>query len=415
MTEPLQPSPSAEGPAPPDKELPEWPPVTTESRQWTPVHTGHISRTQLRRIAGPYQAAVAAPIAHVERLPVAGDVLALAEEATTEIARFDGRVGGLIAPFASVLLRSESAASSKIEKLSASAKAIALAEIGARRTGNAGLIVANTRAMEAAIALADTLDGQAIIAMQEALLGDHDPEFVGGWRGEQVWIGGSDFGPHNAVFIPPHHSRVPADIDDLVAFLARDDLPVLAQAAIAHAQFETIHPFPDGNGRTGRALVHALLRARGVTTNVTIPVSAGLLTDTAAYFDALTSYRDGDPARIVTALAHAAFAAIHNGGLLVDDLREIAESWQQRVKARRDSAVWRIVDDLIAHPALSWSTLEKTFGLASTSAYRAIDHLEDAGVLTELSGKGWGRVWVAPEVLVALDAFAARAGRRNRA
>ena len=398
-----------------EPELPEWPPVTTESRPWSAARTGHISRNQLRRIAGPYQATIVAPIAPIERLPIAGDVLALAEEATTEIARFDGRVGGLIAPFASVLLRSESAASSKIEKLTASAKAIALAEIGARRTGNAGLIVANTRAMEAAIALADALDGQAIIEMQEALLGDHNPEFVGGWRREQVWIGGSNFGPHNAVFVPPHHSRVPSDIDDLVSFLARDDLPVLAQAAIAHAQFETIHPFPDGNGRTGRALIHALLRAKGVTTNVTIPVSAGLLTDTAAYFDALTSYRDGEPAPIVTALAEAAFAAIHNGGLLVDDLKQIAESWQQRVKARRDSAVWRIVDDLIVHPALSWSTLEKTFGLASASAYRAIDHLVDAEVLIETSGREWGRIWIAPEVLAALDAFAARAGRRNRA
>jgi hypothetical protein len=85
------------------------------------------------------------------------------------------------------------------------------------------------------------------------------------------------------------------------------------------------------------------------------------------------------------------------------------------VKARKDSAVWPIVDHLIAHPAVSWSTIEKTFGLASTSAYRAIAHLVDAGVLVDSSGKGWGRVWIAPEVLAALDAFATRAGRRNRA
>jgi Fic family protein len=65
-------------------------------------------------------------------------------------------------------------------------------------------------------------------------------------------IGGSSFGPHGADFVPPHHDRVPALMDDLVRFMRRTDLPLLAQTAVAHAHFETIHPFPDGNGRTGR-------------------------------------------------------------------------------------------------------------------------------------------------------------------
>ncbi|MBW4096404.1 MAG: Fic family protein [Acidobacteria bacterium] len=61
-------------------------------------------------------------------------------------------------------------------------------------------------------------------------------------------------------FVPPHHERITALIDDLVAFANRVDLPVLVQTAIAQAQFETIHPFPDGNGRVGRALIQAMLR-----------------------------------------------------------------------------------------------------------------------------------------------------------
>lgn len=197
-------------------------------------------------------------------------------------------------------------------------------------------------------------------------------------------------------------------------FLRRDNVPVLAQTAIAHAQFETLHPFPDGNGRTGRAPIHALLRAKGVTTNVTIPVSAGLLANTSAYFDALTSYRSGEIEPIVEALADATFAAIENGGTLIDDLSRIAADWRDRVKVRKDPAVWRIIDHLIAQPAVNWTTPESTFALGSTSAYRAIDHLVAVGVLEEISGRGWGRVWIAPEVLETLDEFAARTGRRNR-
>ena len=116
--------------------------------------------------------------------------------------------------------------------------------------------------------------------------------------------------PHDAMFVPPRHETVPAAIEDLIGFIDRDDLPVLAQAALAHAQFETIHPFPDGNGRTGRALIHAELRNKRLTRNVTVPVSAGLLVDTDAYFEALTAYRLGDTAPIVEQLAAAAFAAV---------------------------------------------------------------------------------------------------------
>ncbi|MGH3265805.1 MAG: Fic family protein, partial [Trebonia sp.] len=121
-----------------------------------------------------------------------------------------------------------------------------------------------------------------------------------------VWIGGSSVSPHGASFVAPHHSWVEPAIDDLVAFIQRTDLPLLTQVAIAHAQFETIHPFNDGNGRTGRALCHAMLRHGGATTRTTVPVSAGLLADTDAYFTALTGYRAGDPSPIAGRFGEAA-------------------------------------------------------------------------------------------------------------
>lgn len=221
------------------------------------------------------------------------------------------------------------------ENLTSGAKSIALAELGSKDKRRATEIGGNAAAMVAALALADRLDEQAILAMHAALLWDVQPEIAGRWRAEQVWIGGDSFEPNGAAFIPPHPDQVPALMADLVKFTRRADRPLLSQAAIADAQFETIHPFPDGNGRTGRALIHAMLRAHRLTRNVTVPVSAGLLTDTNGYFDALTAYREGDPAPIVERLANASFAAAANGRQLVLDLREVRQGWQDTIKARR--------------------------------------------------------------------------------
>jgi Fic family protein len=380
---------------------------------WELDDTVPASRTARRRHRGPYVAAVVPQISKLP-VPLAADTAAVIDEAAAEIARFDAELGHEIAPFAAVLLRSESAASSKIENLTASARAIAEAEVQGHGGQNASMVVANQRAMDAAINLADRIDADAVLAMHAALLERTDPDMAGRWREEQVWIGGGDLGPHGAVFVPPHHSRVPAAIADLVAFIDRDDVPVLAQAALAHAQFETIHPFPDGNGRTGRALVHAHLRHKRLTRNVTVPVSAGLLTDVDSYFAALTRYRDGDPTAIIESFGAAALAATANGRALVEDLHTLRSDWQDRVRARRDATAWRIADLLLGHPVLNAALIARETGIAPRNAYRALRPLEDAGVVVEFSDRKRNQLWRAPEVLHALDRFAVRAGRRHR-
>ena len=312
-----------------------WPALSQEQLPWHNVSDEYGSRTHKRLATGPYLAAVPAFIADLS-IPLEGELLAATEEAATELARFDAEVGQIAAPFASILLRTESASSSEIENLSSGARQIALAELGEHASRNAQLIVGNVRAMQAALALSESIDGTAILEMHRALLEHSHPEIVGHWRDQQVWIGGGTLGPHTAQFVPPHHDRVPALMDDLVAFANRDDLPVLAQTAIAHAQFETIHPFPDGNGRVGRALIQAMLRGGGLTRNVAVPVSAGLLHDTGRYFDALGEYRAGNIAPIVRSIADASFAAVHNGRILVTDLKTVRLEWAGLIKARRD-------------------------------------------------------------------------------
>ena len=374
-----------------------------------------ISDPPSRRAAhtGPYEAAVPPRIAGLD-VPLTSEALALADEASTEIARFDAELGADIAPYAPLLLRSESAASSKIENLTASAKAIALAELGDPTKHNAAIIVANTRAMQAALALADDLDEQAILDMHEVLIGPSHPEWVGHWRDEQVWVGGSTYGPHGALFVPPRHERVPEAMADLVAFMRRDDIPALVQATIAHAQFETIHPFPDGNGRTGRAFIHSLLRAKRLTRKVTVPVSAGLLTDTDAYFDSLTTYREGNPTTIVELIAEASFRAVDNGRNLASDLSTIRQAWNERITVRRGAAGHRLADLLMRQPVVDSPLAQRELGVAATNANTAIGHLEGKGILKKISGNYRNRKWAATEVLDALDEFAERAGRRSR-
>jgi Fic family protein len=399
----------------PDKSAPsEWPALGHEQRKWVSrFNTDDLTRAQRERIRLPYAAAITTPIADL-RIDIPSELAAEADEATGLLTRFDAEVGPAGLPFASILLRTESASSSEIEHLTSGARAIAEAELGERDTGNAAQIVRNVRSMEAALALADNIDGQSIIAMQTALLGSFAPELTGGWRNEQVWIGGGSLSPHLADFVPPHHERVSQAMDDLVAFIARLDIPALAHVAIAHAQFETIHPFPDGNGRTGRAVVQAMLRQSEVTKNITVPVSAGLLHDVDGYYDALNSYRHGDIRPIIAAFARAAGYAVVNGRQLVRDVAGIEAEWEENMHGLRSDATARRVAVLaIAHPVLNYETVTRELSIAPTTAFRALESLANRGVLRPANSQRRNRIWLAEQVLNSLDDFAARAGRRR--
>jgi Fic family protein len=340
------------------------------------------------------------------------ETIIAAEDAVIELGHFDGEIGSITAPFSAILLRSESAASSEIEQLTASAKNIALAELGRSAGKNSRLIVGNVRAMKAAIDMAEDLDTSTIVAMQSEILPDDQPERSGGWRDQQVWIGGGySNSPHAASFVPPHHERVPTLMDDLVAFARRTDLSALPQIAIAHAQFETVHPFPDGNGRTGRALIQAMLHRLGVTRNVTVPVSAGLLRDTRGYFDALTAYRSGDVEPIIRALANASTQAIVNGRHLVADLTAIRSRWETATSARAGSGGRRLLDILQRQPVIDANLAGSELHLSPRNAQNGIDRLASDGILHQIGSSVRGRAYEAREVLIALDEFAERAKR----
>lgn len=392
----------------------QWPALESEQHPWVSrFNSDDLTRAQSDRVRQPYSSAIVPRIANLS-IDIPGDLATEIDEATQLLTRFDAEVGPGGLPFASILLRTESASSSEIENLTSGARAIAEAELGERETGNAAQIVRNVRTMEAALSLANKLDGESIIAMQTALLGTFAPNLTGGWRDEQVWIGGSSLSPHLADFVPPHHDRVPAAMDDLVTFVARTDIPALAQVAIAHAQFETIHPFPDGNGRTGRAIVQAMLRHGRVTTNIAVPVSAGLLHDVKDYYSALTAYRRGELRPIITAFTRAAGYAVVNGRQLVRDIGIIQADWEIKMRGLRSDAAARRVSALaVAHPVLNSDSVVRKLSVAPPTAFRALDALVERGILKGANSQRRNRIWLAEPVLRALDDFAARAGRRR--
>jgi Fic family protein len=345
-------------------------------------------------------------------LQLQGDVAADLDEATRLLATFDAGGAGEIAPFASVLLRSESAASSQIENLTSSARALAEAEIGEGNRANAGVILGNVRTMQAALDLAGRLDEGAVLAMHRALMAQQTQHRPGRWRDQQVWVGGSPLHPGDADYVPPVAADVPALMADLVAFMDRDDLPPLALAALAHAQFETIHPFTDGNGRTGRALLHSVLLHTGAIHRVTVPISAGLLAIRDDYFAALTAYRRGEVEPILRCVAEAARNGTLIGEHLVGTLRGVRAQWSELVTARAGSASWAVLDLLVRRPVVTARVVIRELGVSAPTAQAALRRLVDDGVLLESTGHRRNRVYRAPAVLRALDDYAAGLGRR---
>jgi Fic family protein len=389
-----------------------WPALAATTVSWQPVEgLLEVSRRSLRSTPSSFEAAVVPRIAGV-RLDLPGDVAADLDEATRLLAAFDAGGAGEIAPFASVLLRSESAASSQIENLTSSARALAEAEIGEGNRANAGVILGNVRTMQAALDLAGRLDEDAVLAMHRALMAQQSHHVPGRWRDQQVWVGGSARHPGDADYVPPVAAEVPGLMRDLVTFMDRDDLPPLANAALAHAQFETIHPFTDGNGRTGRALLHSVLLHTGAIRRVTVPISAGLLAIRDDYFAALTAYRGGDIEPILRCVAEAARNGTHIGEQLVGTLREVRAGWSEVVTARAGSASWAILDLLLRQPVVTARVVIRELGVSAPTAQGGLRRLVEDGVLLESTGHRRNRVYRAPAVLRALDDYAAGLGRR---
>ena len=391
-----------------------WPRVTWETLPWRPRDGAILSARQRPRLPASYDAAVVPPIAEAAiNLPTA--VMAREAAAVAAVARFDTTAASALLPFTALLLRSESSASSRIERLTSSARRIVEEETfgGDRNSGNAALIVANTRAMETAAGAPWPLDLSSLLSMHRALLRDSNPTIAGRLRQEPVWIGGSDLSPAGALFVPPHHERVPAALEDLLAFMRRPDLPPLTKTALAHAQLETIHPFADGNGRTGRALTHVVLAGEGLSRTAPLPLSAILLTNVETYFQALDEYRSGSPLAVVELFIEAARRAAELGSWAGRELDDVHKQMQERVSSRAGTPDRDLVRLLVSQPVVDVRGAAAALAVSEQAARRALERLEAADVVRGYQASRGRRAWRAQDVLDLMDEVAAGIGRRQ--
>ena len=350
-----------------------------------------------------------------------GSPLLLPHDVDHLVARAEQAVRGLtgnardLAGIARFLLRSEAIASSRIEGIAPSVQQVALAELGARElvpdvSAQAQLVANNMTVLHEArtvLVAASAITVEHLLGLHAALL-PNEPHHHG-VRTVQNWIGGSDHHPLDADFVPPAPERVSVLLDDLTGYLNAGGHSPIVQAGLAHAQFETIHPFTDGNGRVGRALIHTVLTRRGLTPEAVLPVSLVLSTLRSDYIYGLTAYRHADPvgstgfhagqAAWLQVFASAVITASEQAGRLAAELAELRSDWADRLHRARmdkgkvrgvrgDSATALIVRDLPATPVLTSATVQRIHGVSHVAADRALAELVAAGILQPHERRG---------------------------
>jgi len=356
------------------------------------------------------------------RFPVEADIAA--DVADAEAAIRDLNLAGTthvsLEGLARFLLRAESVASSRIEGLAAGPRRLIGAELALAEGQDAGDRVAvevlgNITAMRTAVdtaSTAATFDLDDLLDVHRTLMRRSPSPQVGGQvRSEQNWIGGTSYTPCQATFVPPPPDRVPGLLDDLLVYVNGDDHSPLVQAALAHAQFETIHPFADGNGRTGRALIHVVLRRRGLAPAFVPPISLALATAAEAYIAGLTDFRalgePDDPRRAVGAsewlrlFAAATRRACADAESYAEKIDALSTRWRHQLeRVRADSGIDRLLRVLPGAPVVSVDSASALIGRSKARTTDAVNALAAAGILRQRNlGRQRYRVFEASGVL----------------
>ncbi len=390
-----------------------WPSHDSELLSWTPSGQG----PKEDRMFTSFVASIPPLIADEIWVPDS-ELSTLCEQAVVAITRLDATAGMLLAPLTGFLLRNEAQSSSKIEFVEAPQIDLARASLGIRASDNAKSTIAAADAIENLIQAAENqnpADTGALTTAHSILMKDdpYETRYAGKIRDVQNWIRGSDYSPRNAVHVPPAPERVEALMADLQSFCGRRDIPALAQAALAHAQFESIHPFTDGNGRIGRALINAILRHRGLTQTAVIPIASAFAARRDWYFELVNTYRTGRGALFVEFLASSAIIVCQEAEASARTLGEMPSLWRETVKPRSGSAADSLIDTLLAMPLITVESVSQRLGISNTAANAGIQKLEESGVLRSVGRGSRDRAWSAGDVLDETESLVQRIGEHR--
>lgn len=315
------------------------------------------------------------------------------------------------APLARLLLRAEGIASSYVEGVAAPVVDVVLAEHDpGGRHSPAAWVAANLQATTDAIAHAsgnELLTLADLCSWHRALMaGSPTPaEHVGRIRTEQGWIGGTS--PLDAHLVTPPVAQLDTLLGDLLDFTNRTDVDPVAQAAVAHAQFEVVHPFADGNGRIGRVLILWVLTRR-LQLLTPPPVSVLIAADVGGYASGLVRFRMSDHDGWVAWFADAVGGAGRAQQQLIRSVERLHATWEARLRdvgLRSDGAAWAVLELLPRLLVLTSADVVAALDLTPKGARAALSDLADAGVLArygKLSVSGRGRpadLYVSVELL----------------
>ena len=390
--------------------------------RWLPISDSGLPRRDRRGCE--YEAYVPDHLVGRE-ISLSGGTAADVTDAERAVERLNNETRSLVdsEAVARLLLRAEAVASSRIEGLEVGARRLLKAQVAAGLGEDASDVTAievlnnieATRWAVDSLADVDRLTVDHLLEIHKRLLtGTRLEQHAGKLREQQNWIGGSSYNPCSAAFVPPPWERVRDLLEDLCEFCNGDELPAVAQAALAHAQFETIHPFIDGNGRTGRTLIHVILRRRGLAPVVVPPVSLVLATWSQDYVNGLTATRYRSDASSQEAMegldewvglfASAMTRAIGDAEAYEQRVAEVRGAWREALdRVRANSAVDLLLNALPGAPVITVASAATVIGRSEQAVNEAIPRLVDAGVLTQTTV---GRRNRAFEALDLINAFA---------
>ena len=397
----------------------------SDTRQVTRDWKGDLNKAGSRADRSFYQYEAYVPIALADReFTLRGETAAAIGAAEQEVQELNLYPRGNInlEALARQLLRAEAVGSSRIEGLVVSHRRLAHAffvDESERPYDTAAEVVANVLATERAIQLATTTERITVGTFREIhhvlFDGSKDERLAGIIREQQNWIDGIASGPRGAAFIPPPPEFVLPSLEDLAVFMERRDIPIVLQAAIVHAQFETIHPFLDGNGRVGRTLIHVILRRRGLAPSYVPPVSLVLSGWADRYVHGLTDYRYSDPESWYLIFAESVETASQDARAFAQEVADLQTSWIEMAgNPRPQTAARKLIEQLPSYPVVNIKTAQQITGMTSEAARTGLNRLEAAGILRQVSVGRRNRAYETVGLFALLDSLERDLGRQGR-
>jgi len=384
--------------------------LVAKTWEWNPVL---YAPPKYRRACG-YEAFIPEVLAGAE-FDLSSTVTGVISDAQQAIMRLNTGATPALAPLARLLLRTESIASSKIEGMQVGIRQLARAESKIKTGGKASStireVIGNIDAMQLAVheaTSADRIGVDHLLAVHRMLMANApNSQMAGVLRTSQNWIGGNNYNPCGADFVPPPPEHVTPLLEDLCLAIDDETLPPVVQAALVHAQFETIHPFDDGNGRAGRALIYIVLRRRAIATAYVPPISVVFAAERDRYIDGLIRFRQGEVGPWIEQFSAAAARGAGLAAAYLEAVTALMERWRNRLSQgaapRADAAAWAVIDVLPAHPVITAPVAAAATGRAKAAIHQALKQLVECEVLLPLSESKRNRSWEAHGLLELLE------------